>query len=164
VTLQHSRRAHSNSHQPTVHECCCACIRNLPEPSHLSVITNMARYAPGLNAMVDLTSFLSEERFSYSSDGGFRVAIPRITGWDHHPRAKISELKEYLLADLKLTRGGRLSQYQPERPAEQDYRYLRYTSKTTTPYLSLFFIVGGWVSSYIMDLNYSSQRTRPSLL
>ena len=84
----------------------------------------MARYAPSLNAMVDLTSFLSEERFSYSTDGGFRVAIPRITGWDHHPRAKISELKAYLLVDLKLTRRGRLSQYQPERPVEQDYRYL----------------------------------------
>ena len=110
------------------------CILNLREPSYLSAIINMARYVPSLNAMVDLTSFLSEERFSYSTDDGFRVAIPRITEWDHHPRAKISELKAHLLVDLKLTRGGQLSQYQPERPAEQDYRYLRDTFKTTIPY------------------------------
>jgi len=94
----------------------------------------MAWYTQSLNAMVDLTSFSSEERFSYSTDGGFRVAIPRITEWDHHPRAKISELKAHLLADLKLTSRGQLSQYQPERPVEQDYRYLHDTSKTTTSY------------------------------
>jgi len=94
----------------------------------------MARYAQSLDAVVDLRSFSSEERFSYSTDGGFRVAIPRIIEWDHHPRAKISELKAHLFADLKLTSRGQLSQYQPKRPAEQDYRYLCDTSKTTTWY------------------------------
>jgi hypothetical protein len=94
----------------------------------------MAWYAQSFNAMVDLSSFSSEERFSYSTDGGFRVAIPRITEWDHHPRAKISELKAHLFVDLRLTSRGQLSQYQPKRPVEQDYRYLRDTSKTITSY------------------------------
>jgi hypothetical protein len=125
VTLQLSGQTHSILLSLLFDGNCCACIHNLRGPSYLSTAINMARHAQNLNAMIDLTSFSSEERFSYSTDGGFRVAIPRITEWDYHPRAKISELKAHLLADLKLTRRGRLSQYQPDRPVEQDYRYLR---------------------------------------
>jgi hypothetical protein len=94
--------------------------------------------------MVDLTSFLSEELKRSSTDGGFRIAIPHNTEWDYHPHAKILELKTHLLAGLKPTRGMQLSPYQPERLVEQDYRYLRITSKTTTPYFSLCLIVSGW--------------------
>jgi hypothetical protein len=125
----------------------------------------MARYAPSLNAMVDLTSFSSEERFSYSTDGGFRVAIPRITEWVYHPRAKISELKAYLFADLKLTRGGRLSQYQPERPVEQDYRYLRDASKTH--HTTLISLLHSWwlgqLIHYGLELQFTKNEAKLAL-
>ena len=84
----------------------------------------MALYAPSPDVSADLTSFSSEDRFSYSAESGFRVAIPRVGYWDYHTRAKISELKARLVPDVKLTRGGNISKHQAGRLVEEDYRYL----------------------------------------
>jgi hypothetical protein len=97
--------------------------RSIRKPQYLCAITKMAQYPLNLNILADLTSFSSEDRFSYSIEGGFRVAIPRVSGWDYHRRANVSELKAHLLPDIKITRGGHVSKHQPQRPSERDYRY-----------------------------------------
>jgi hypothetical protein len=82
----------------------------------------MAQYALNINMLADLTSFFSVDRFSYSTESGFRVAIPRVNGWDYCARAKIQDLKAYLLSDVNLARCGHISKHKPLRPIEEGYR------------------------------------------
>ena len=60
---------------------------------------------------------------------GFESRFPRVGYWDYQTRAKIIELKERLIAALKLTRGGNISTHQAEQPMEEGYRYLIANSK-----------------------------------
>ena len=124
----------------------------------------MAQHALSSNVSASLTSFSAKDRFSYSAASGFRVAIPRVGHWDYHTRAKLPELKALLIADVKLTRGGKISKHQPERPFPGgDYRCLIASSKTFTTYLHLHSWFLAQLIHYGLELQFTRDQAKAAL-
>ena len=69
-----------------------------------------------------MESFSQPDRFLWDR-GAFTVMIPNGTRTAFHPRASMSELKRLLFRDVRLTRTGNLSKYQPLVPESKSYDF-----------------------------------------
>ena len=66
----------------------------------------------------------AEDRFSYTGDDGLRVAIPDPSGsltTQVYKRETLTNLKSYLIPDVRLTRQGHFSDHQSARPRDRVY-------------------------------------------
>jgi hypothetical protein len=69
-----------------------------------------------------MASFSQPERFTWH-DNAFTVMIPNGNRTAYHARASQSDLRALLMPQLRLTRGGNISQHQPDPPAPQPYDF-----------------------------------------
>ena len=69
-----------------------------------------------------MDSFSQPERFVWR-DGAFTVIVPNGTRTAYHPRASLSRLRALLVPQIRLTRAGNISLYQPAPPEPQPYDF-----------------------------------------
>jgi hypothetical protein len=108
-----------------------------------------------------MDSFSQRERFIWHNNA-FNIIIPNGTRTAYHPRASLSYLKELLIPQIRLTRGGNISQYQPAPPVEQPYDF--YLAQLVHYGLDFHFKIEAAQRALEIEIRLERLRVPPGLL